>query len=769
MRDSKNFFSGFYTKKDNIMELTRSPSPKHQKTNLTINLPKNRLTDSPIPPPHKGTKPNLKLNMNNKGTSPSGRSLASITNNIPNFSNSGPFSPGLFSARRVWVRLMNGTATTVMVNQNDLIDNLKTHIINKFPNALGKYFDSAELIIKMDLQGRKQQPTTGTVQPPHKKANVWLTSLSPDSLKPSISPVSSTFENKDPNSSNNYSYINLEPDQNVWNILDLYFPCGMNMNEAFIIETPHFEDTYHHHGHNNNYTHSAKTYYHNNHSTSNTNLTNLYQGSASPVNHSHPLQLPTHSQMHQIPQPNNRSLTPNSASSSQTYFQPKPQYSNHSNHPNNFYREKSLSPNQAKDKTSPLPSGLNLHRRSQSNPPQSPISNSNSSTNLQQKANNQAVLLLPKNFSLSSNTHSNSSNDKKRLSLDENFVAKNRGTVTSPLGKNLSNIKSPDEINEEDDSFKPKLKLNVDLKTDPSSNSPNTPTNDLLKTGISPLTETKPGEKPKTKNSDSKTSTSTTNSTTTTPPGQGPPSSSNGNSITKINSNSNMSNKKDQPPKPSRQSSGSKKVELKNKTTTETVLPSISVLVVEDNAINQAILGAFLRKHKIHYEIAKNGQEAVAKWRTGGFHLVLMDIQLPVKSGIEATKEIRHLERINKIGVFAENELTGPNSEELSEDQKLDMNLFRSPVIIVALTASSNLSVDRGNALRAGCNDYLTKPVNLVWLQNKITEWGCMQALIDFDGWKSKQSTFSPNSAKILKKTINRSRSNSQTKTKVLA
>lgn len=695
------------------MEQTRSPSPQHQKANFNINLPKPRI-ETPVQP-HKSNKPNLKLNMN-KGASPGGRSLATIANTIPNFANSGPFSPGLFTSRRVWVRRINGTATTVMVNQTDLIDNLKTSIINKFPNALGKYFDSAELIIKMDLHGKKQQTTSTTSQPPHKKANVWQSSASPDSIKPSTSPVSSAFE-KDPNSSN-YSYINLEPDQNVWNILDLYFPGGMNMNEAFIIETPQYEEAYQPYQHSRNY-----------YTNSNSNLTNLYQGSASPVILSQP-HLPTHTQMHHIPQQINRSLTPNSASSNQTYFQPKPQYSNHLNQ---LYRDRSLSPNQVKEKTSPLPTGLNLHRRSQSNPPQSPISNhnSNSSTNLQLKANNQAVLLLPKNFSLSSNNNNNTASDKKRLSLDENLVTKNRGTVTSPLGKNLSNIKSPDEIIE-GEIFKPKLKLNVDLKADPPLNSPDTPTSELLKTDVSPLTESKVVDIPKNKMSDIKSSAPTSTNSKET--------------------------------KPSRQSSGSKKVEIKNKTATETVLPSISVLVVEDNAINQAILGAFLRKHKIHYEIAKNGEEAIAKWRKGGFHLVLMDIQLPVKSGIEATKEIRHLERINKIGVFAENELRGPNSGELSEDQKLDMHLFRSPVIIVALTASSNLSVDRGNALRAGCNDYLTKPVNLVWLQNKITEWGCMQALIDFDGWKIKRSNFSGNSAKILAKSMSRSRSNSQSK-----
>lgn len=190
-----------------------------------------------------------------------------------------------------------------------------------------------------------------------------------------------------------------------------------------------------------------------------------------------------------------------------------------------------------------------------------------------------------------------------------------------------------------------------------------------------------------------------------------------------------------------------------NTSTFEQVLPSISVLVVEDNSINQAILGAFLRKHKIHYQIAKNGQEAVDKWRKGGFHLVLMDIQLPVKSGIEATKEIRFLEKVNRIGVFAQHELANSQAAghlQIKEDQKLDLNVFRSPVIIVALTASSNSSVDKKNALTAGCNDFLTKPVNLVWLQNKITEWGCMQALIDFDGWRCKGNSSTPSSIKSV-------------------
>jgi CheY-like chemotaxis protein len=122
-----------------------------------------------------------------------------------------------------------------------------------------------------------------------------------------------------------------------------------------------------------------------------------------------------------------------------------------------------------------------------------------------------------------------------------------------------------------------------------------------------------------------------------------------------------------------------------------------------------------------------------------------MDIQLPVMDGIEATKEIRKLERNNNIGVFP----STPISELPRMSSAVDVapsSPFRSSVIIVALTASS-MQTDRVAALAAGCNDFLTKPVSLRWLEKKIVEWGCMQvsccsevrslqALIDFEGWR---------------------------------
>jgi osomolarity two-component system response regulator SSK1 len=146
-------------------------------------------------------------------------------------------------------------------------------------------------------------------------------------------------------------------------------------------------------------------------------------------------------------------------------------------------------------------------------------------------------------------------------------------------------------------------------------------------------------------------------------------------------------------------------------------VPPINVLIVEDNIINLRVLGAFMQRLKVRWQRAMNGKEAVTKWRAGGFHLVLMDIQLPIMNGLEATKEIRRLERVNSIGVFSSGSSESPRvklgeegyEKEISEDDRLgEKNLFKSPVIIVALTASS-LQSDRHEALAAGCNDFLTK------------------------------------------------------------
>lgn len=156
------------------------------------------------------------------------------------------------------------------------------------------------------------------------------------------------------------------------------------------------------------------------------------------------------------------------------------------------------------------------------------------------------------------------------------------------------------------------------------------------------------------------------------------------------------------------------------------IVPPINVLIVEDNPINQTILSTFMKRKKINYGTAKNGQEAIDKWRAGNYHLILMDIQMPVMDGIDATKEIRSLEKERNSTISPS---TPPfELQEVAKATNVPHSPYRSSVIIVALTASEQKS-DRVAALAAGCNDFLTKPVSMNWLNTKIIEWGSIKAL----------------------------------------
>lgn len=108
------------------------------------------------------------------------------------------------------------------------------------------------------------------------------------------------------------------------------------------------------------------------------------------------------------------------------------------------------------------------------------------------------------------------------------------------------------------------------------------------------------------------------------------------------------------------------------------------ILVVEDNLINQKVVVKFLEKtKKYEVSVANNGQEALDRLARESFDLILMDLQMPVMGGYEATEQIR---------------------------DKQSQGLL--PYIpIIALTAHA-LQCDREACLAIGMNDYLTKPID---------------------------------------------------------
>ena len=114
----------------------------------------------------------------------------------------------------------------------------------------------------------------------------------------------------------------------------------------------------------------------------------------------------------------------------------------------------------------------------------------------------------------------------------------------------------------------------------------------------------------------------------------------------------------------------------------------LDILLVEDNPVNQELATRLLQRHSHRVTVANNGMEAVEAFSSGRFDVILMDMQMPVMGGVEATEVIR--------------------SHEMRRSWVVS-NDFR-PVYIIAMTANVMAS-DRERCLQAGMNDYLAKPL----------------------------------------------------------
>jgi CheY-like chemotaxis protein len=113
-------------------------------------------------------------------------------------------------------------------------------------------------------------------------------------------------------------------------------------------------------------------------------------------------------------------------------------------------------------------------------------------------------------------------------------------------------------------------------------------------------------------------------------------------------------------------------------------LPS-KVLIAEDNLVNQKVALKFLKNLGYNADVAANGEEAIEALRHYPYKLVLMDVQMPVMDGLEATQLIR------KAQAAGETE-------------------FAREIHIVAMTANAMMG-DRELCLSVGMDDYITKPL----------------------------------------------------------
>lgn len=114
----------------------------------------------------------------------------------------------------------------------------------------------------------------------------------------------------------------------------------------------------------------------------------------------------------------------------------------------------------------------------------------------------------------------------------------------------------------------------------------------------------------------------------------------------------------------------------------------LRVLLVEDNPVNQELALRLLERRGHQVKVANNGAEAVDMFDRGSFEVILMDMQMPVMGGIEATEAIRSHEM--------------RRSWVVSHEMK--------PIYIIAMTANV-MESDRERCLAAGMNDYVAKPL----------------------------------------------------------
>ncbi|MFC1859204.1 PAS domain S-box protein [Thermodesulfobacteriota bacterium] len=120
----------------------------------------------------------------------------------------------------------------------------------------------------------------------------------------------------------------------------------------------------------------------------------------------------------------------------------------------------------------------------------------------------------------------------------------------------------------------------------------------------------------------------------------------------------------------------------------------LHILLVDDSEDNRQLIQAYLKKLPYQIDLAENGKIAVEKFMTGEYDLVLMDLQMPVMDGYEATRKIREWEKAHRDEIIP----------------------------IIALTAHA-FHEDGQKSINSGCTDHLTKPIKKMVLLENIQKY----------------------------------------------
>ncbi|MEG4571540.1 PAS domain S-box protein [Microcoleus sp. N3A4] len=149
-------------------------------------------------------------------------------------------------------------------------------------------------------------------------------------------------------------------------------------------------------------------------------------------------------------------------------------------------------------------------------------------------------------------------------------------------------------------------------------------------------------------------------------------------------------------------------------------LASLKILLVEDTPINQKVGLNQLRVLGCAADVANNGAEALSMVAQKKYDIVLMDCQMPVLDGYEATLELRRLEAAGAV------------ADKMEPHQK---------TVVIAMTANA-LKGDREKCLAAGMDDYISKPISIEKLKSVLENWSAQLKIEtpNFNGEELKNS-----------------------------